>query len=379
MPGSTTTSRLRRFLAVTVTVIVSLLALEIMVRLFFSPPQIVDLASDASPKTLETRGVPNALYITTDEGRRLRPNTVATIYRHLLSHNDVVLRTNSLGYRNPELTSKERPRLLFLGDSITFADYVHEKDTYVRIVQELSEETSKPVETVNAGVGATGLTDYFSILKKSGLGTNPDLVVVGLYLNDFQSSPSANQIQAPRFLRGSWFVHYLLNSVSIVRASIERPVPGSVSREELKAWDVEIQEKFPSIEPASGDDDAFEDLVLKNKRDWGGAWSSGAWKRMTEVLATMKPLLDRAGARMVIVMFPVRYQVDAKNVYDFPQRQARKVAQEMQVEILDLLPELRREKETSSVPLFYDHCHYTPHGNRVVATKIYEFLADIGV
>lgn len=378
MPGLTT-KLFPRFVSVAGVTMLSLLTIEIIFRLFFSPPQIVDLAQNAAATTLQMQKTPDALYLKTDGGLRLRPNNIATIQNHRLSNRPVVLRTNSLGYRNPELAAKERPRLLFLGDSITFADYVDEKDTFVRITQELSEDRSNPLETVNAGVGGTGLVDYLHMLTETGLSIDPDVVIVGLYLNDFQRSRSIMLINPPSRLRKSWFVHYLFHSLSAVKTSFDRRPPDSVSREELEAWHIEIQENFESLEPAGSGSDVFKGLVLQYKYDWGGAWSSGAWNRMIGVLRKMKPILDSAGVPMVVVVFPVSHQVDEKNLHDFPQRQAKKVARELQVGIVDVLPALRRERGRSSMPLFYDHCHYTPHGNRVVAREIYEFLARIGV
>ena len=70
-------------------------------------------------------------------------------------------------YRNREISSKTKPRVLFLGDSITFGDYLPEEETFVRRVETLSANGARPLETVNAGIGAIGLQNALSIRTSS--------------------------------------------------------------------------------------------------------------------------------------------------------------------------------------------------------------------
>lgn len=45
------------------------------------------------------------------------------------------------------------------------------------------------------------------------------------------------------------------------------------------------------------------------------------------------------------------------------------------MEYLDLLPVLRAREEGPG--LFYDHCHYTPLGNEIIAAAVYEKLLSM--
>ena len=121
------------------------------------------------------------LYVETPAGRRLRPNTTAHIGRHALSGVPVEIRTNALGYRNREIGEKKGKRILFLGDSITFADYLPEEQCFVRRVETLARAQGKDWETVNAGVGAVSLKTELAIQLETGLALNPDVVVLGWY------------------------------------------------------------------------------------------------------------------------------------------------------------------------------------------------------
>lgn len=102
---------------------IALIMLEGMLRLFAEPPQLIDIIAlkelpGANSGFEKKKGV--RLYLTTETGLRMRPNTIAIVTNHHLSKRQVVVETNSLGYRNRELGEKRGTRILFLGDSITW-------------------------------------------------------------------------------------------------------------------------------------------------------------------------------------------------------------------------------------------------------------------
>ena len=112
-----------------------------------------------------TRGcMGGGLYQDTAAGKRLRASVNGVVCRHRLSGKDVAIRTNALGFRGGAIGPKSKRRLLFLGDSITFADYLAEGEIFVARVQEFSETALRPWETLNTGVGAVGIGDLHECL-----------------------------------------------------------------------------------------------------------------------------------------------------------------------------------------------------------------------
>jgi hypothetical protein len=173
-------------------VVVGFLIAEALVRVLLPPPETITIehAGDAAGRlaaenrerkeviatqqfSLERAG----LLIQTPTGLRMRANTVARIREVPGTTNQVVITTNALGYRNPEIGPKTRTRVLFLGDSITISDYLPEEASFVRRVQALSEAGGgEPLETINAAVTGIGLENELAILRETGLGTAPDVV-----------------------------------------------------------------------------------------------------------------------------------------------------------------------------------------------------------
>ena len=143
----------------------------------------------------------------------------------------------------------------------------------MRLVEERSRSLAEPVETVNAGVGGVGLQTYFHILQETGLSVHPDIVVVGLYLNDFQSSHTIKLFYPPAVLQRSWAVNFLFHSFSKRYASLTRKrgewednMP-RIPEAELQQWRDNVARTFAAIEPSGAQSEAFKQRVLESIQD----------------------------------------------------------------------------------------------------------------
>lgn len=316
-----------------------------------------------------------SLYVDTPTGRRLRAHTHVTIENHRLSGRRIEIETNALGYRNRALDPKRGLRILFLGDSITFGDYVDEDQTFVRLIEARARAEGRDWETVNAGVGGIGLDNEIAILLETGLATQPDVVVLDFYLNDFQASPGVRVARlSPPFDRSVLLRHLAevwAAGVAQLRLAIGGTDAGPI---DWVAWDEALAADWP---PESGREEAaFLHLARTHVRDWGGAFSPLVWDHLRPRLEELVSLSREHGFRLAVVMFPVRAQVVTRAIFDAPQRRLERELAELGVPALDLLPLLRSAHADGGTPLFYDQCHPTPRGNTLIARAIDDFLVE---
>jgi lysophospholipase L1-like esterase len=247
-----------------------------------------------------------------------------------------------------------------LGDSVTFGDYVAEDETLPAALERALAAHEHRVEVVNAGVGSIGAADMPPLLEQA-LGARPDLVLVGLYLNDAQRSLFLEP--AHGWGRRSRAVAWLQGRVA--RWRVER------------AWNAQIEARRPALDAFLAGhrvDAGFDREVATAFADWGYAWSPQAWR---EIEAAVAPLRDRArgaGVPIAVVLLPVRLQVESEHLRAEPQRHFASTMERLGVPHGDVLPALRRAAATTTAPLFYDHCHYTPLGNQVVGEAIAAWL-----
>jgi len=375
---------------------------EIACRLFLPPPQrvvsAVKPASYAGPqnlakKTLSIHEHPDegGLYKGTPTGRRLNPNRIVTIENHRLSKKKVVIETNSIGYRNREIAARPQEpgyeRILFLGDSIVFQDFLNEEETFVRLIETRAHQDNKPWETINAAVGAISLKTELAILLETGLSLQPDVVVLNFYLNDFQESKGVDVIQLPAWLSHSQFLTQLATAISAKKAPSRKLDPQD-EKIMLAHW----QENFEKNRQFSSgifneSPEAFNTLVKNSFSDFGGAWSPEAWTYMQPLFEELKRLSVEKHFKLVIVFHPAYYQVYTGFVDDYPQQQLKRIASDLDIPLLDLLPPLRAEAlrlggpsiyhgNTIHPELFYDQNHHTEAGTIFVADQIYRFLSN---
>jgi len=384
---------------------------ELMARLFLPEPQVVHIqrAADLEIRRqielteryrVELPAVPEQgrgyFFIMTQTGRRLRANTEVVIDNHHISKRRIEIHTNSLGYRGPEISPDPEARILFLGDSIVMGDYLNEQDTFVFRVGELARADQRNWDVVNAGVGGISLKNELSILVETGLSTEPDIVVLGFYLNDFQESPGVYiQNWTLPFFKDSRLLYHALKVANLFRVA-EEPKPEISEIREVDGQRVATVKDYRKIYEdqkirVAGWQKAFEEDVdisghiakvdpllyegiIANFADWGGAWSPEMWEYISPLLAEFKRLSVEHEFQPLLLCFPVRAQVEADRLFDYPQRRLSQLADELDIPMFDLLPVLRDRRGGEA--LFYDHCHHTPVGNGLIAEAVYRFMGE---
>jgi lysophospholipase L1-like esterase len=368
--------------------LLTVLAGEMAVRLLLVPPPRVSFRGHTGDRPVAaTRDV---LTIPTERGFRHNPNSEVVVENTPARPGvTVVYRTNSLGYRNRELGPRGSARILFLGDSVTFGLGVNEDETFVRMVEALARRDGKSWETVNAGVSGLGTNGEIAVFTETGLSTQPDVVVLGFYLNDFLESPGIYLTVLPGLLDRSWLAHRAVDFVDGLlyvspseRQSLDAP-PMLKPPDEIHAWRQEFVNASTVLPRDGAPDQAASNLhalVIRSFEDWGGAFSPHVWTRLDDLLTEYVRLARQHRVRPAIVAFPVRYQVEPDAVFDYPQRRLRAIATRLGVPYLDLLPPFRaahRAGRGAEAAIFLDHCHLSPRGNEVAASTIYSFLSGL--
>jgi hypothetical protein len=103
----------------------------------------------------------------------------------------VPVRINSLGFRDPQEYSLEKPantfRILVLGDSVTFGHGTLDDTTYPYLLGQRLRQWRPDVawEVWNLGVPGYNTGQELAYLEQIGPKADPDLVIVGFFPNDF--------------------------------------------------------------------------------------------------------------------------------------------------------------------------------------------------
>src|SRR5262245_38242608 len=135
-------------------------------------------------------GLPRRLFVASDDphlGYGLRPGLETSV-------RGIAIRVNRFGLRGPEVAARPAPgvhRMLALGDSATFGEGLAEEDSFpVQLERELAARSGERYEVLNAGVQGYNTENELAFLRARGLALEPETLVVGFNLNDFDYAPA---------------------------------------------------------------------------------------------------------------------------------------------------------------------------------------------
>ena len=193
----------------------------------------------------------------------------------------VTVAFNSLGFRDDEFAAQKQPgefRAIALGDSFTHGQGVQQQDCWPQVLERsLRGLHDGPVQVINAGF-ATGHNNpdgYDRWMASDGMRLGPDLVIVGLCLNDLSNDvPMLSYPIVPR-----------------------TPVVGSVLLGEvqrvLRQRALLAARKQQTIDLAQ--------IVEQNPQQWQGVQRG---------LRELQAMTKQAGVPLVVAIFPMLSELD---------------------------------------------------------------------
>jgi lysophospholipase L1-like esterase len=275
---------------------------------------------------------------------------------------------NSHGLRGPETTYKKPPatfRILNLGDSVVMGWGVREENTYGRLLEaRLNEQGggSGRFEVINAGVPGWNLENAFAYLQAEGLKYEPDLIVLGLTIaNDIKGNSALladNQPASIKWLRANtYFWPFLTVQLRWLEA---------------RAQD---RDRIDVLNPPADPDKYFP-----------ADPASEQWKEFWDQVAAINGLAAEKKIPVVLVLFPLEFQVIDENYSTLSQEVLTARANEAGIPVLDPLPAFRQaclEKPGGQCRLedrylFADvWMHPSAEGHKLIAQELEPFLIRI--
>ncbi len=122
-------------------------------------------------------------------------------HQHIPSSNAILMgvdvQINSEGLRDDSGFNgdTDTPRILMLGDSVTFGWGISQSETIPqRLERVLSDSFETSVHVINAGVGNYNTSMEVAWFERDGLSYNPDLVVLNVFINDAEVQPPYDSV-----------------------------------------------------------------------------------------------------------------------------------------------------------------------------------------
>jgi lysophospholipase L1-like esterase len=280
-----------------------------------------------------------------------------------------VIRVNSLGFRGPDFQFTKRPgvfRILCLGDSYTFGDYVNEGETLPAALGEhlRRRRPGRTFEVINAGVNGYTITDEAALAEEKGFALQPDLVMVTFVLNDLAdltrrvSSRENQRNEARRMSRSPLTpVKRLLRQTALYNLLFKLKAR-AMARARLDPTLQDLPQRHLLRPPFSAD---TERLFARYGEELRGLAESAA----------------RHGASLILVLFPFYEQV-VQGAPPSAQERMSRIAEEAGVLSVDLHPPfLARGEKAEALFLMPLNHHPSAEGYRAAADEVGEAVLHL--
>jgi lysophospholipase L1-like esterase len=329
-------------------------------------------------------------YWDSDGFRRIQP--IAPHYVENIPHGHgnfigAPVSINSYGLRGEEISIPKPPnrfRIVVVGDSITFGYGIPLEHTYVKVLERLlNQNTSAKMqyEVLNGGALGGSLSDYEQFLAEKAEMLQPDMILIGLCLNDIlvysdsgAISEAGAEWEGQKLSWTRWLSRFLLRHSHLYAFSYAQLKSALYSAGILDV-NKERGLTFLTLAPPS--------TYQKE------AWESSLGK-LTKIIAFCRKRRYRIG----LVVFPMQMQLSDNELRFYrdkyhlrlgpealsgePQQRLRDFAATMDVPLVDLLPVFRAsnpdELYLRNAMIRADPTHPSIKGNRIAADEILRVL-----
>ena len=253
----------------------------------------------------------------------------------------VDVRINAHGLRDFEYDYEKRPgvyRILVLGDSITFGWGVPFAATYAKRLERLLNAhatAGHSYQVINSGVGNWNTAQEVEWLRHEGLRYEPDLILLGYFLND------AEPIISSPLPRSSW----------VYRSHLAVFVWTGWSKLRL-----------------------LFDGTRQYRSYYAQLYAGDGWRACERALAELSHLAAHHHARTMAVLFPDLHDLDARR-YPFRAVHGRvlEAAERSRIPMLDLFP-VYENRAARDLVVAADDAHPNELAHALAADAIYDFL-----
>lgn len=348
-------------------VVMVLVGAELLVRRF-------------DPQEVRGWGERSALEPDPEFGWKLIPSQTTRL--RWLSY-DYVVYANSLGFPGPEYsTSKPEGvyRILVTGDAFSSAEGVDTDQAWPRLLEDQLNEVSKgkKVEVLNFAMTGYGPNQYAEVVKEFVPLYQPDLIIVEVFVNDFQDA--------------LWTNDDFQSNIGFY-AGEPGGITSIVKLEHLRAW-TELNVKQRLQESLRGEPNAQgyflgHFLMLERQELETLNYASNL---VYEDLKQIQSVADQSSAQVVLVMVPSSVQVCSSGELSYyprhidladstrfdinqPQRIMAEIADSLGLFMYDL-----RDPMSSSKQCLYQprNMHWTVEGHRFVSSYLVDVLIETG-
>lgn len=247
---------------------------------------------------------------------------------------------NRFGYRDREfnLTNRQKYRIYSLGDSYTYGWYINDLNkTYPKLIEKkLKDKYGQGIEVINASRPGFNLKESVVRFKQEGILFSPDLVTLGINIFDI-----TDREFSPHYIKNDF-----IKSLRLYQLTFGDWERIRVGRESKRLIEITYQDNSPQL------------------------------KRAQKSLQEMKRLVDSAGSKMVLVVFPAFSPENPNGDYRYPffNQQIKKLGASLDIDVVDLYEPFSGYRDKKDLILNPTDAHPSELAHQIAADYLINIL-----
>lgn len=307
--------------------------------------------------------------------------------------------TNSKGLRDKEYDYRKPPgvqRILILGDSFTWGFGVNDDEIYTEILESMLDST----EVINFGVTGFNIAQEFLYLKKEGIKYEPDIVIVGLALNDFFDKDLLDSLRNAHFHRNinktATAISEKSNLIGTQLSNIKVYFTNNSFLYNFIIERINTNKKLVKLLVKFGLKDDLQGLVdldrnLMPALNYYSPKLTRSFKKNKKTLLEIRNFLNKKGVRFIICIIPAIETINKKafkhsiaytkfEEKDFnlekPYIILKNFCESNHIEFINPYITFKKKQAESNNLYLKNDMHFSKFGHKLLAQEIYKFLTQ---
>lgn len=276
-----------------------------------------------------------------------------TAYQHIL------IETNAQGFRDEDFAPREGEgmRIAVLGDSVVFGPGVEQTVRFTDCLDEAGVGGDPGARFLNLGVHAYTFGHYLTLAQQQFLGAEPDAVLLGITLNDFEPMDSVGPARRVRrradgLHKPDWI------------ARIQERIGRTYAARFLDEVDTRLSYALLNA-------DEREEYHTTWMRTMVGAWAVEENRQRFETrLDAFTAAVADQSLPLGFVIFPELNALRDPEAFDGPRQQVRALLNERGLPYCDPYDDFARQSDLDALFLVRDSVHYTPLGHQILCEAV---------
>lgn len=266
---------------------------------------------------------------------------------------------NEHGFRDDPFIEKspDLPRIAVIGDSVVVGPGVQKQDRFTECLQQRHMGFSGAVDVLNMGINSWTFEHYATLAELNFLDLDPDLVLIGITLNDFARMEDASPARR----------------IDRHKTELAKPVWFGRLQERLgRTYAARfINELHTRYTYARMNADELEEYHTKWMRSVVRSWTeAGNVRYFTTQLQRFLDVMSRRGIAYGFVIFPELNDLLNPGEFAQPRHTVRAILDDKNLEYCDPYDDFRAAGDPASLFLQHDGVHYNASGQTLLCSAI---------